>query len=287
MTDVIKGPKWATRNLSRNLGAGSVHDHSTATEHGLRGSPVRGDNHLNQFIPVLLKLFGREWFEQGHLSLDFKSAALDAEAVQVFANQLEPGSHQTNAWMEREDGTVVCQGTAGVGDVSNTALRTKEVRPRDPADLRICKNLTPGMDLGTYEIHLSSADQFERYDSGMLSDPIKNYREADLFDQVIACPSTYMELLWRAPTVNGIGSHLPKDFIGLFGAIEISNVNGPVLLDRTYTVKSQLVALSETPKTEIVWHDAWAYDESGVEVANLRMMQRILKASSDLYTDQK
>lgn len=285
MTDLIKGPVWAARNLSRNAGAGSVHNDATATDLGFRGGPVRADNHMNQFVPVILEIFGPGWFEQGHLSLDFKSATLELEGVQVHANQLESGARQINAWMEREDGTLVCKGTAGTGDLSKTELRTKEVRQKDPKTLRICKNLTVGMDLGTYEIQLSSEDQFERYDSGLISDPITSYREPDIFDGIIACPSTYLELLWRAPTVEGLGPHLPEDFVGLFGAMEICNVNGPLFLDRTYTVKSELIAVGETPKTEFVWHDAQAFDESGKEIASLRMMQRILKASSDLYSE--
>lgn len=286
MRSVIKGPKWSGRNLSHNLGSGSVHNNKTATDLGFRGGPVRADNHMNQFVPVLLEIFGQTWFERGHLSLDFKSATLEHEEVQVHAEELETNTFQTNVWMERDDGTLVCKGTAGIGDPSQTELRTKELHAAEPADLRICKNLTVGMDLGTYEVELPSTPQIERYDRGLISDPIKAYREPGDFNGILACPTSYLELLWRAPTVQGLGPNLPEGFVGLFGAIEICNVNGPLLLDRCYTVTSRLVAVGETPKTEIVWHDAWAYDANGVEIANLRMMQRILKASSDLYRNK-
>ena len=286
MAEVIRGPRWPARNLSRNTGTGSVHNDETATDLGFRGGPVRADGHMNQFVPVVLGLFGPDWFRHGHLSLDFKSATLEMEEVQVLANPLAPGSSQVDVWMERDAETVVCKGTAGIGDISSSALRTKEIHACDPSSLRICRNLEIGMDLGTYEITLSSADQFERYDSGSISDPIKSYRQPELFEGAIACPSTYLELLWRAPTVDGLGPKLPRKFVGLFGAMEICNVNGPLLLDRTYTVTSTLIAVGESPKTENVWHDAHAFDPSGREIANLRMMQRILKASSDLYNDQ-
>ena len=240
---------------------------------------------MNQFVPVVLEVLGHDWFEKGHLSLDFKSATLELEEVQVFARPLEAGSHQVNVWMERADGTLVCKGTAGLGNTSQTELRTKEMHACNPSELRICKNLTIGMDLGAYEIQLSSDDQFERYDSGQISDPIKSYRQPDIFESAVACPSTYLELLWRAPTVEGLGPHLPDGFVGLFGAMEICNVNGPLLLDQSYTVTSNLVAVGESPKTENVWHDARAFDAQGKEVASLRMLQRILKTSSDLYSE--
>lgn len=283
MSDLIEGPIWAARNLSHSKGVDSIHNDSTATDHGFRGGPVRADNHMNQFVPVMLKVFGHEWFERGHLSLDFKSATLELEQVQVHANPREENESQVKAWMTRENGTIVCKGTGGTGDLSGTELRAKELHQRDPSQLKICKNLTPGMDLGTYEVQLSSKEQFDRYDNALISDPIKSYREPDIFDDVVACPSTYLELLWRAPTVEGLGPHLPDGFVGLFGAVEIANVHGPLWLDRTYTVTSRLVAVGESPKTESIWHDASAFDETGTEIAKLRMMQRILKASSDLY----
>ncbi|MEK9823911.1 MAG: hypothetical protein VW831_14820 [Gammaproteobacteria bacterium] len=287
MTEVIRGPKWPARNLSRNTGTDSVHNNQTATDLGFRGGPVRADGHMNQFVPVVLEIFGPDWFRHGHLSLDFKSATLEMEEVQVLAYPLAHGSRQVDIWMQRDAETVVCKGTAGIGDTSQSALRTKEIHTCDPSALRICRNLKVGMDLGTYETALSTEDQFERYDSGSISDPIKSYREPELFERVIACPSTYLELLWRAPTVDGLGPHLPEKFVGLFGAIEICNVNGPLFLDRTYTVTSTLIAVGESQKTENIWHEARAFDASGNEVASLRMLQRILKASSDLYNDEQ
>lgn len=80
---------------------------------------------------------------------------------------------------------------------------------RDPLELCLCKNLEISMDLGTYEIELSSIEQFGRYESGSISDPIKNHRLEDFFDGIVACPSTFFELPWRAPTAQGIWPHLP------------------------------------------------------------------------------
>ena len=117
MTDVITGPAWAARNLSLNVGAGSLHNDETATELGFRGGPVRADNHMNQFVPLVIEVFGHEWFEQGHLSLDFKAATLELEEVRVYAERHEATS-QIKVWMERTDGMLVCRGTAGIGSTS-------------------------------------------------------------------------------------------------------------------------------------------------------------------------
>ena len=62
---------------------------------------------MNQFPPVLIRVFGKEWFEHGNLSLSFKNATVDLEKVQVFARPRIPGSHQIEVWMERDDGLLV------------------------------------------------------------------------------------------------------------------------------------------------------------------------------------
>ena len=90
--DVITGPLWPARNWSADAGAGSIHDDDTAEELGFRGGTVAGDVHMNQFPPVLVKIFGEQWFESGNLSLSFKNATIDLEEVQVFAEPLAPGA---------------------------------------------------------------------------------------------------------------------------------------------------------------------------------------------------
>jgi hypothetical protein len=111
MSDAINGPLWAARNWSSDAGAGSIHDDDTASELGFRGGTVAGSIHMNQFPPVLIKVFGNEWFERGNLSLDFKNATVDTEEVQVFVDTREE-NNQVRVWMERNDGMLVCEGTA-------------------------------------------------------------------------------------------------------------------------------------------------------------------------------
>ena len=100
----IAGPLWNGRNWASHAGAGSIHDDATASKLGFRGGTVPGDVHLNQFPPVLIGVFGNRWFESGNLSINFRNATTDGEAVQVFAEPLADGANQTRVWMERDDG---------------------------------------------------------------------------------------------------------------------------------------------------------------------------------------
>jgi len=283
MTDVITGPLWAARNWSADAGAGSIHDDETAAELGFRGGTVAGDVHMNQFPPVLMKAFGQRWYETGNLSLSFKNATVDKERVQVFVESPAAGQTQTKVWMEREDGLLVCTGTAAVGDHSNSELRRKDLRPCDPAELRILNRLSPGLSLGSYDVFTDPTKQFQRYDSQVISDPLSWYREDSPWGDPVAAPCTVLEFLWAYP-MQGL-QPLVGESVGLFGAIEIGFVNGPLLMNQHYHLESEVVCVGASPQTEYVWYDTTATNAAGDVIATMRMQSRVMKASSPAYRE--
>ncbi len=283
MTDPIRGPLWAARNWSADAGAGSIHDDDTAEELGFRGGTVAGDVHMNQFPPVLVQIFGERWFEAGNLSLSFKNATVDREKVQVFAEPLAEGTTQTKVWMERADGMLVSSGTAAVGDHSRSELRRKDLRACDPSELRILNRVEPGMSLGEYDVLASPDKQFERYDQGLISDPLPWYREASPWGEVVAAPCTIIQYLWGYP-IKTLDPYI-EGSVGLFGAIEIGYTNGPFLLNRNYHLKSEVICVGQSPQTEYVWYETQAFNEAGDLVATMRMQGRSMKASSPAYAE--
>ncbi len=281
MTETMTGPLWAARNGSADEGAGSIHDDETAAELGFRGGTVAGDIHMNQFPPVLLKIFGNEWFEHGNLSLSFKNATIDKEQVQVFAESLVPGETQVRVWMERDDGLLVCEGTAAIGDHSKSELRTRDYRACDPEELKILRRVKPGMSLGSYDVIATTDKQFQRYDANLISDPLSWYRESSPWGDPVAAPCTILEFLWGS-AMKGLGP-LVEDSTGLFGAMEIGYSNGPFIMGQRYKIESEVVCVGQSPKTEYVWYDSTAKNELGDLVATLRIQSRAMKASSPLY----
>ncbi len=281
MVEVVKGPLWAARNWSSDAGEGSIHDDATAAELGFRGGTVAGDVHMNQFPPMLIQVFGNEWFERGNLSLSFKNATVDLEKVQVFVEPLAPDQQQTKVWMEREDGLLVCTGTAAVGDHSQSELRRKDLRPCDPSELRILNRLYAGRSLGQYDVFAAPDKQFDRYDSQVISDPMTWYRDASPWGDVVAAPCTIIEFLWAYP-MQGLQPYVGES-VGLFGAIEIGYENGPFLLNRQYRLQSEVICVGQSPQTEYVWYETTAQNEAGEIVATMRMQSRSMKASSPAY----
>ncbi len=91
-------------------------------------------------------------------------------------------------------------------------------------------------------------------------------------------PATAVQLLYRQPAAAlsaGAGRA-----VGLFGAIELRHVNGPLRVDREYRITGEVIALGQSPKTEYAWFESAADDESGVRVAEMRMLLPYMKASS-------
>jgi hypothetical protein len=277
------GPVRHPRNLYAGS-AGSIHDDATATQLGFRGGTVAGSVHLDQFPPLLLRAFGQRWFETGSLSMYFRNATIDGEPVQAFveAPAEAVSDRQVRAWMTQPDGTLVAEGTASIGRPAEpSALFARDLRLVDPTTLRMLRDMRPGDPLGPVHVDVSGERQRVSLREGYLTEPLDWYAESSPWGSPIASPSTTVDLLYTElvrPLRERLG---PR--VGLFGAIEVRYDAGPVFLGRSYTVSGQVVGVSETPKTEVLWYDSRADDGEGRTIAGMRMMLRSLKASSPLY----
>jgi hypothetical protein len=283
--DVITGPVRAPRNLAANV-TGSIHDDATATELGFRGGTVAGSIHMDQFPPLLLDAFGPRWFETGCLSLYFRNATTDGEPVQALVERppADGSDAQVRAWATTPEGVVVAEGTAAAGrPQAESELRSRDLRPVDPAELRILKALRPGDPLGDCQVLLDGTRQRAAIAADAMTEPLDWYTSSSPWGGSVAAPSTVVHLLYSdllAAIRDSMGQH-----VGLFGAIEIRFRSGPVFVDRGYRVTGEVTALSQTPKTEVLWFDSRARDGSGTVVAEMRMMLRQMKRSSPLYQD--
>jgi hypothetical protein len=291
-SDVISGPVRQPRNLAAHI-VGSIHDYDTATALGFRGGTVAGSVHLDQFPPLLIQAFGQPWFETGSLSLYFRHATTDGEAVQAFVGRPPAGAHdpQVRAWMttRRDDsdetaasGQLVAEGTAAVGNPpAASALHERDLRPTDPAQLKILKALKAGDVLGDLRAAANSDRQRSSIRNGAMTEPLAWYIGESPWGGPIASPSGVVGLLYTqllADTGKAMGEH-----VGLFGAIEIRFRAGPVFLDRDYRVTGEVAAVSQTPRTEVLWFDSRALDDRDQPVVEMRMMLRQMKQSSPLY----
>ncbi|RYG00313.1 MAG: hypothetical protein EON94_09725 [Caulobacteraceae bacterium] len=74
-------------------------------------------------------------------------------------------------------------------------------------------------------------------------------------------------------------------YVGLFGALEVRHLAGPLLADKDYVGRTTMRKITESPKTENVWYDVDIADAAtGEDVASVTFMIRAMKASSPLWS---
>jgi hypothetical protein len=279
---VLAGPVRRPVNLSRDA-VGSIHDDETARRLGFRGGTVAGNIHFEQYPPLLLTRFGEGWWRRGGLSLHFVNATTDGEPVQAFVGPLEAGPagvERATAWMDTPEGVRVNEGTAWAGgDDPGSALRLRLAQQRPATDLRILKASRVGDHVNDVPSRIDSQKALKRLDG--ITEPLTEYRDPARYGERVAAPAVAIDAL-RAS--EGPLFRADKDVVGLFGAIELQFVDGPVFLDHDYLADGRILALGESPKTEVAWYESTLRDaKDGRTVARMVMMTRLLKASSPLW----
>jgi hypothetical protein len=280
---VMAGPLRQSVNNSKQA-SGSIHDDATATRLGFRGGTVAGSIHMELFPPLLREAWGQRWFERGTLSLYFMNATTDREPVRAYLRQPPAGvaDAQVEAWVLRDDGMQVAQGTASVGDPGvPTALQARPLERFEPGELRILANVQKGHRFEPVRVSCSPEEQERRLD--VTTEPMDWYRgEGSPWGKPPVLIAPLVQMLYAksvAQVRGGFGA------VGLFGAIELRNINGPAHVGEEYTCTGEVIAVGQSPKTEYLWFETGLDDAGGRRVAEMRMLLRFMKASSSLYPE--
>ena len=256
---------------------GGIHDDDTATDLGFRGGTVAGAIHMEQFPPLLLEMFGADFWQTGTLSMYFRSATVDREPVRCLTTEPERvGSiRRTNVWMEKEDGTIVASGTASCGGHDEKSeLRRKLESIRPISELRILKNLKVGARCEDQRCFVENS--FLDAQLGVITEPLSCYKTSNEFSGRVL-PVTQVVRAFDPPEVALI-TEVEPPFVGLYGAIEIEFINGPVLAETEYKGSGEIVGLSDSPQTEILWRDSILMTDK--PIARMLKMDRLMKNSS-------
>ena len=278
----IAGPVRSPRNIEQSL-PNSIHNDAVAQKLGLRGGTVAGSLHMEQFPPLLVSVFGPEWWSNGGLSLYFKYATTDREAVQCFAKRPsppEPGV-QAPVWMDTDDGRLVAEGAAWAGPTrAPTPLAERAANVPPPRDLRIFKDFGVGRVMEGIPVRIDEAALARRLE--VIVEPLEAYVEPDRHGERVLPPSLLVQALTTYHTTMLQG--WPDLGVGLYGAIEIENLAGPCFVAHDYVVRGEVLAVGETPKTEYLWYESILSEPSGgVDRARMLMMLRFMKDSSPAW----
>jgi hypothetical protein len=190
---VIVGPLRHSVNQAQGI-RDSIHNDAVASKLGFRGGTVAGSIHLELFPPLLIDALGERWFERGCLSVNFRNPTTDREAVRATVALPSAGltDVQVDVKIEREDGLLVGEGTAAVGDPGvPSALRAIDLSRFEPGELRILDGVSAGDVIEEADVLMPSELQTARLD--VITEPLERYSDVDA---PVASPNTLVHYLY-------------------------------------------------------------------------------------------
>ncbi|GGD09286.1 hypothetical protein [Halopseudomonas salina] len=250
----------------------SIHDDSMAEKLGFRAGPIEGPTHFSQFAPLLAEIWGQTWFERGCFSAHFQNMVVEGEQVRAFIERPAPGATRVRAWAEKADGTPVLEASASLGpDAGESLLDQRMAKLRPPEKLVILSDLHVGMTgardekvrmdhdqhMGNlYPFSLAQKLEGITENSPWYSDPATTpWGRAIIPMEMVSVLAEYTSKEAEFP--------VKQPVIGLFADQEIRMIDGPLFLGEDYLIRREIVALSESKRTESYWVLSSIYDASG------------------------
>ena len=274
----IEGPWRRPRNSSADE-KGGIHDDNTAKDLGFQGGTIPGSVSMEQFTPLLVDYFGEAWWHEGGMSVFLALPVFDNEPVRCLL-QATSDSRAT-IQMENEAGDIVIQSTASLGEDSNSEINAR-LSDNDPdPELRMMADVVIGKPSHPCPTAITEAQIDERI--SLITEPMDCYTSSSAFGERVAPIAPYVHAF------RGVEPHIIPvrgPYVGMFGAIEAQYLAGPVLANTDYISEGHVIALSASRKTEIVWYTATLTDaKTGIDVARMIKMDRLLKSASPLWAD--
>lgn len=287
---VMNGPFRAPANMlieQEYGGHKSIHDDAEAERLGFRAGPIEGPTHFSQFDPLLVKLWGKDWFERGCISCHYKNMVVEGEQVQAFVKPVS--ETRADCWAVKADGTQVLEASATLGPAhGETLLEARMARLRPAGELVILSELQIGMTGQEDEPVVMAADQnmgalypfslTEKLAKITEVSPWYERNEASPWGRAIIPTEMVSVLAEYSGRKAGFPTKGPA--IGLFADLEIRYVNGPLLVGEPYLIRREIVALAQGRRTENYWTRTRIFDASGeTQMAESLLNHGVLKHS--------
>jgi hypothetical protein len=223
-------------------------------------------------VPLLVKVWGRTWFERGCLSAHYQNMVVEGEEVKASIACPAPGVTTTKAWAHKADGTAVLEASASIGPNQGTTLleaRLAQLRP--PERLVILADLRVGMKGAQDERVRMDFDQHmgDLYPFSLKQKLSRITENSPWYSDASSTPwgrcVIPLEMVSVLAEYSGGLAKFPikGPAVGLFADQEIRMVDGPLFVGEDYVIRREIIAISESKRTESFWMKTRIYDASG------------------------
>jgi hypothetical protein len=276
----------------------SIHDDEMASKLGFRAGPIEGPTHFSQFVPLLADIWGREWFETGCLSAHYRNMVVEGEKVRAMVERPLEGQTLVRVRAEKADGTEVLVGSASIGsDSPQPEIEARIAGLRPPTQLVILRDLEVGMkgaepeevEMG-FDQHMGKLYPFSLNQKlEVITEPSPWYTETGGAQSPWGRAIVPLEMVSVLGEYSNRKARFPTrgPAVGLFAGQQIRMLAGPLFVGQRYVLEREIVALSESRRTESNWVKTTFRDpESGTAIADMILNHATLKDSYGPYAEE-
>ena len=273
----------------------SIHDDQMAEDLGFSGAPIEGPTHFSQFVHLLHGYFGDAWFEQGCISAHYQNMVVEGEEVRAFIEVPAERPQLIHIGAEKRDGMPVLTGTASIGpEYGETEIDQRLARLRPTEQLVILSDLEVGQKgagnpedaIMDYDQNMGALYPFSLNQKLSCITEIHDfYNDQGPESSPWARPVIPLEMVSVLASYNNrSGFKTRGPAVGLFAGQEIRMIKGPLLVGHAYQIEREIVALSESRRTESNWvRSSIVEKESGELVCEMILNSATLKDSYKNY----
>ena len=239
----------------------SIHADKMAEDLGFSGAPIEGPTHFSQFVPLLHEVFGDEWFTKGCISAHYQNMVVEGEEVQTMVEKAPDSSGMVAISAQNRVGTPFLTGTACLGpDYGETELDKRMAKLRPSSQLVILSDLTVGQKgTGNPESVRMDMDQHmgdmypfsNKQKLEKITETHEFYEGETPLGGAVIPLEMISGLTQYTSGRSGFRSRGPA--IGLFAGQQIKMIDGPLMIGKDYLLEREIIALSESRRTESNW----------------------------------
>jgi hypothetical protein len=220
---------------------------------------------------------------------------VEGEAVRAFVAVPGDGALSTKAWAEKADGTPVLEASASIGS-GRTLLDERMAALKPPEKLVILSDLKLGMQGAADERVRMDADQHmgALYPFSLKQKLAAITENSPWYSDAAASPwgrpIIPLEMVSVLAEYSSAQAAFPTKgpAIGLFADQEIRMIEGPLFVGEDYVLRREIVALSESKRTESFWVRTRIFDATGKrQVAEMLLNHATLKHSYANYDAER